>query len=67
MMAEESRIFHEILERCYQHGWKVINIHDAIIVLDVEANNFDYHELITIMEDVYKSNALYPSISVEVK
>lgn len=67
MMAEESRIFHEILERCYQHGWKVINIHDAIIVLDVETNNFDYHELITIMEDVYKSNALYPSISVEVK
>lgn len=65
MMEEESRLFHEILARCYQHGWKVINIHDAIVVLDVEANNFDYHELITIMEDVYKSNGLYPSISVE--
>lgn len=67
MMAEESRLFRLILERCYEHGWKVINIHDAIVVLDVEANNFDCCELITIMEDVYKANGLYPSIAVDVK
>lgn len=65
MMAEESRLFHQILERCYEHGWKVINIHDAIVVLDVEENNFDYHKLIAIMEDVYKANGLYPNISIE--
>ena len=66
MMAHESRLFHQILTECYKRGWKVISIHDAIIVLDVESNNhFDLEELIAIMTNVYSSNRLHSTISVD--
>ena len=67
MMAHESRLFHQILTECYQRNWKVISIHDAIIVLDDESNNhFDLDELIGIMTNVYSSNRLHSTISIDV-
>lgn len=67
MMAHESRLFHQILVECYKRNWKVISIHDAIIVLDVELNNhFDLDELIAIMTNVYQSNRLHSTISIDV-
>ena len=66
MMSHESRLFHQILTECYQRNWKVISIHDAIIVLDDESNNnFDLDELIAIMTDVYFSNRLHATISID--
>lgn len=67
MMAHESRLFHQILTECYKKRWKVISIHDAIIVLDDESNShFDMDELIAIMTNVYSSNRLHSTISVDV-
>ena len=67
MMAHESRLFNQILVECYKRNWKVISIHDAIIVLDVESNNhFDLDELIAIMTNVYQSNKLHSTISIDV-
>ena len=66
MMAHESRLFHQILTECYQRNWKVISIHDAIIVLDVEENqHFDLDALISIMTNVYLSNRLHSTVSVD--
>ena len=66
MMAHESRLFHQILTECYQLNWKVFSIHDAIIVLDDESNNhFDLDELIGIMTNVYSSNRLHSTVSVD--
>ena len=66
MMAHESRLFHQILTECYQLNWKVFSIHDAIIVLDIESNNhFDLDKLITIMTNVYSSNRLHSTVSVD--
>lgn len=66
MMAHESRLFHQILTECYKKEWKVISIHDAIIVLDDESNShFDLNELIAIMTNVYSSNRLHSTISVD--
>lgn len=67
MMALESKLFHQILVECYKRNWKVISIHDAIIVLDVEANqHLILEELTSIMTDVYLSNRLHASISVDI-
>ena len=67
MMAHESRLFHQILTECYQLNWKVFSIHDAIIVLDIESNNhFDLDKLITIMTNVYSSNRLHSTVSVDI-
>ena len=67
MMAHESRLFHQILTECYQRNWKVISIHDAIIVLNVESNNhFELEELIAIMTKVYSSNRLHSTVSVDI-
>ena len=67
MMAHESRLFYQILVECYKRNWKVISIHDAIIVLDVDANqHFDLNELKQIMTDVYLSNRLHSTISIDV-
>lgn len=38
LMALESRIIREVLQRLWNEGYKVLNIHDSIFVLDVPAN-----------------------------
>jgi hypothetical protein len=38
LMALESRIIREVLQRLWDEGYKVLNIHDSIFVLDVLEN-----------------------------
>lgn len=66
MMKLESCLFWEILQRLYKMGFRVINIHDAIEVLDVPANERCTEELVIgIIKDVYKENGIVPDVSLE--
>lgn len=66
MMQLESEIFKDILTRCFNAGWQVVNIHDAIIVLNTndnaECTNKDIEDIISA---VYEQYSLFPSISIE--
>lgn len=67
MMRFESRLFRLILDECYNRGWKVISIHDAIIVPSVEANNnISIEKLKGIVTDIYIRYNLNPSVSIDV-
>lgn len=67
MMKVESTMMREILTRLYDKGYKVISIHDAVIVLDDEANNgFDVRLAERMMREVYRAHSFYPSIDVGV-
>ena len=62
----ESELFHEILQQCFNRNWVVVSIHDAIVVLDVEANNcINLEELNGIILNEYRKHGLYPSLKVE--
>ena len=66
MMKFESRLMREILNVCYGQGWKVIHIHDAIIVLDVDANSSVEPIMIKhIINDIYRRYLLHPTIHCE--
>lgn len=66
MMKLESKLFSTILEKCYAQGWKVFNIHDAVVVLDVPENNSCSPESVrTIIEETYHARLLYPTVSIE--
>lgn len=66
MMAFESKLFGEILESCYNQNLKVVNIHDAIVVLDVEANIKCTSSMIKdIIKNVYSRYNLCPSVKVD--
>ena len=66
MMKHESALFHQILEKCYRRGWVVVNIHDALVVLDVKANEaVTSSDAVRVIENVYNAHGLYPTISVE--
>lgn len=66
MMKLESRLFHEILTKLYNKRYRVVSIHDAIVVLDTKANTDCSVEVLSrIIEDVYQSIGLHPSISVD--
>ena len=66
MMALESDLFHEILQRCYAKGWVCVNIHDALVLLDVPANEgVTADEARTVIEEVYHEHGLYPAVDVE--
>lgn len=65
MMTVEAKLFREILEECWHRGMVVINLHDALEILDVEANSFGPNDVISIMVDKYRRHGLYPSISKE--
>ncbi|NDV66403.1 hypothetical protein [Bacteroides sp. 224] len=67
MMRFESRLFRRILTECYNRGWKVVSIHDAIVVPSIEENNYiNMDELKALMIEVYKSYNLNPNVSVDV-
>lgn len=62
----ESELFHEILQQCFERNWVVVSIHDAIVVLDVEANNsIHLEELNGIILNEYHKHGLCPSLKVE--
>lgn len=66
MMQLESSLFSDILTRCFERQWKVFNIHDAVVVLDIEENeNCTPNEVQNIIEDVYHTRNLFPAVSLD--
>jgi len=66
MMKLESEIFTKILEKLLVN-YDVINIHDAICVIDTEKNmNLTPSEVEKVMLDVFKKYHLYPTIKLNV-
>lgn len=66
MMKIESRIMRRILSVCFTNGWKVVNIHDALVILDVvDNNNADPLVLKKIINDIYREYMLHPTIHHE--
>lgn len=66
MMKLESELFYKILKKCYSKGWKAINIHDAVVVLDVHENAICTPALIeNIIKEVYIEYQIIPSVSTE--
>lgn len=66
MMKFESRLMREILNVCYGQGWKVVNIHDAIIVFDVDANSsVEPIQIKHIINNIYRRYLLHPTIHCE--
>lgn len=66
MMRIESNIFRSILTKLYVKRFKVLTIHDAIVVLDVKTNNQCTPELIRlIIEKEYLRIGLFPNVSVD--
>lgn len=67
MMKVESKMMREILSRLFDKGYKVISIHDAVIVLDDEANKgFNVRLAERMMREVYRAHSFFPTIDVEV-
>ena len=63
MMSLESRLMRTILTICYNYGWKVVHIHDALIVLDVEANDeIAPKHVKVVINNVYRTYLLHPTI-----
>lgn len=66
MMRIESNIFRSILTKLYVKRFKVLTIHDAIVVLDVKTNNQCTPELIRlIIEKEYLRIGLFSNVSVD--
>ena len=66
MMRIESDIFRSILTKLYAKRFKVLTIHDAIVVLDTKANDQCTPELIhSIIEKEYLRINLCPNVSVD--
>lgn len=66
LMALESRLFREALQRLFDMGFKVVSIHDAIVVLDVKGNEPCTPELVKkVLIDVYGENGLIPDCSMD--
>lgn len=55
-----------ILSVCYTNCWKVVSIHDALVVLDVvDNNNADPLVFKKIINDIYREYMLHPTIHYE--
>lgn len=66
MMRIESDIFRSILTKLYAKRFRVLTIHDAVIVLDVKANTQCNPELVqSIIEKEYQRIGLFPNASVD--
>lgn len=66
MMRFESKLFREILSKCYEKKWCVINIHDAVVVLDSPENDTCTQEGIRlVIKEVYGKYNLYPTVKTE--
>ena len=66
MMQLESEIIHNTLRKLFELGYCVLNIHDAIVVLDVEQNiHLDLDEIIRIIQQELKNIGLYGKVKVE--
>lgn len=66
MMAIESELFGKILVELYSMKFKVVSIHDAVVVLDVKQNEKCTEEVVKqVMTDVYRKYGLHSDISVD--
>ena len=66
MMRIESDIFRSILTKLYAKKFRVLTIHDAVIVLDVKANTKCNPELVqSIIGKEYQRIGLFPNSSVD--
>ena len=66
LMALESCLFREALKRLYTMGYKVVSIHDAIVVLDVKGNETCTPDLVKdVLTDIYSEQGLIPDCSVD--
>lgn len=66
MMALESELFQEVLTLLYNKRYKVVSIHDAVVVLDVPSNNTCTVELVKdVINKVYRKNGLHPDVSID--
>lgn len=66
LMKIESELFQNILIKLYNKRFKVLSIHDAIVVLDVKLNKKCTPELVKeIIEKEYKEIGLFPNVAVE--
>lgn len=66
LMRIESDLFQKILIKLYNKRFKVLSIHDAIVVLNVKPNKECTPELVKeIIEKEYKETGLLPNVAVE--
>ena len=66
MMRIESDIFRSTLIKLYAKRFKVLTIHDAIVVLDTKVNDQCTPELVqSIIEKEYQRVGLFPNVSVD--
>ena len=62
----ESEIFHNVLSECFKREWRVVGIHDAVVVLDVQENErVNNDELIEIIMSEYRQHGLIPTVHLE--
>lgn len=67
MMALESELFQEVLTLLYNKRYKVVSIHDAVVVLDAASNTTCTPQLVKgIIKRVYRKNGLNPDVSIDV-
>ena len=66
MMKLESEIFQKILKKLFVQKIIVVNIHDAIVILDVPENDgINPEDIFRIIIDVYSKYKLIPSVKTE--
>lgn len=66
LMALESQLFRETLKRLFEKGYKVISIHDAIVVLNVDENENLTPEMVKdVLCEVYAEIGLLPDCSTD--
>lgn len=66
MMRFESRLMKVILNECYARDWKVVNIHDALVFFDIDANSsVKPIDVKIIINDIYRKYFLHPTIHTD--
>ena len=66
MMSLESEIFQKVMKKMYAKGYAVINIHDALVVLDTEENIHLFpNEVEEIIKEEYLKYNLYSTCKVD--
>ena len=62
----ESKLFHRILERCFENGWVVTSIHDEVVILNVPENvSLNVDDVRTIILDEYRKHGLLPTVNLK--
>lgn len=66
MMRLESKIICDVLSVCYMRGWKVVSIHDSIVVIDtIENEGVQPIDIRKIINAVYRQYGLHPNTKVK--